>query len=231
MSDAKPGERMSAEARFASHGLFICLLVGPSQAALAQQDVVDVQYRRKAEMLYSLASLIQPQDGFAAGEETVVIGVLGKDPFSGLDESRRAVNHLDAEVQRSNANRTKSGRKPIVVRRFASARDYTTCHILFVAAEATAGSEEKTVEDRLRAALKKIEGSPVLIVGDTKGLAAKGAVVNFYVARDAQGVPKVAFEFNPDAARRAGLTKVDAGVYRLAKIVRDGEEEGKRASS
>ena len=89
------------------------------------------------------------------------------------------------------------------------------------ALQAAATSDEKTVEERIRAALEKTAGSDVLIVADTEGLATKGAAINFYLTRDSQGIAKVAIEFNPDAARRSGLSKVDAGVYRLARITRD----------
>lgn len=207
---------MFSEFRVVTLGLVFCWLLGSRELAVAQ-EVIDVQYRLKAERLYMLAALIQPPKGLAAGEEAVVVGVLGKDPFSGVDETGRQVNHLDEEVKRSKA---KASRKPMVVKRVASAKDIPHCHILFISAEAAADSDEKTVDERLAAALKKTAGSAVLTVGDTKGLADKGAVINFYLTSDAAGVPKVAFEFNPDAARRAGLTKVNAGVYNLAKIVR-----------
>jgi hypothetical protein len=197
-------------------GVFLC-----QTAALAQQEIVDIQYRRKAEMLYPLAKLIQPEQGLAAGSDSVVVGVLGPDPFEGIDAEGRETNYLDEQVRLSNANRTKTGRKHLVVKRFSSAKDYTPCHILFVSPKELSAGEEKTVDERLRAALERTKGSVVLIVADKEGLAAKGAVINFLLTRDSQGVPKVALEFNPDAARRSGLTKVDAGIYRLAKIARD----------
>lgn len=212
---------MSAKVCLASLGFAMSLLLTSSGATLAQQDVVDLQYRRKAEMLYPLAKLIQPETGLASGSDTVIVGVLGDDPFRGVDTEGRAVNHLDEHVQQSNANRAKTGRKLMVVKRFASGKDYTPCHILFVSSQGTSTSEEKTVDERMQAALKTTVGSVVLIVADTEGLAAKGAAINFYLTHDAQGVPKVAIEFNPDAARRLGLAKVDAGVYRLARIARD----------
>jgi hypothetical protein len=212
---------MSAQARFARFGIAISLLLSSAGAAFAQQDVVDLQYRRKVEMLYPLAKLIQPATGLAANSETVIVGVLGLDPFLGLNVDGTAVNYLDELVEASNANRSVSNRKKLVVQRFDSAKDYKPCHILFVSSHASATSEEKTVEDRLSAALKKTAGSAVLIVTDTEGLAAKGAAINFYLKSDTQGVPKVAFEFNPDAARRSGLTQIDARIYRLAKIARD----------
>ena len=85
-----------------------------------------------------------------------MVGVLGLDPFQGLNVDGTGVNYLDKLVEVSNANRSKSNRKQNVVERFDSAKDYTPCHILFVSSHASATSEEKTGEDRLRAALKKL---------------------------------------------------------------------------
>jgi hypothetical protein len=212
---------MSAKVSLARLVFALTLLVTGSGATLAQQEIVDLQYRRKVEMLYPLAKLIQPEQGLAHSSDTVVVGVLGQDPFQGIDSDGTAVNYLDQLVDSSNANRAKTKRKRLVVKRFDSAKDYTPCHILFVSSHASTTSEEKTIEERLRAALDKTAGTTVLIVADTEGLAAKGAAISFYLTRDEQGVPKVAFEFNPDAARRLGLTKIDAGIYRLARISRD----------
>ena len=196
------------------------------QGAFAQQNMVDVQYRRKADMLYPLASLIQSDKGFADGGDTLVVGVLGKDPFQGVDPAGLPVNHLDAMVAESNARTGAKKRKYIEVKRFASAKDYTPCHILFVSAQAAANSGEKTPEQRLAAAVEKTKDSPVLICSDTEGFAKKGAMLNFVLGRDAAGVVKVMFEFNPDAAKRAGFTRIDAGIYRLATVVRDSETAG-----
>ena len=195
-------------------------------STFAQQNMVDIQYRRKADMLYPLASLIQSDKGFADGGDTLVIGVLGKDPFQGVDPAGQSVNHLDAMAEESNARTGAKKRKSIEVKRFASAKDYTPCHVLFVSAQAASNSVEKTPEQRLAAALEKSKDSPVLICGDTDGFTKKGAMLNFVLGRDPAGIVKVVFEFNPDAAKRAGFTKIDAGIYRLATVVRDTETAG-----
>jgi len=201
--------------------LTMCGLAVSSPGASAQQTMVDLQYRRKADMLYPLASLIQSEKGFADGGETLIIGVLGKDPFQGIDPAGQPVNHLDAMVAESNARTGAQKRKYIEVKRFVSAKDYTACHVLFVSAQAAAGSAEKTVEQRLAAALELTKTSTVLICSDTEGFAKKGATLNFVLRKDANGVIKVVFEFNPDAAKRAGFTKIDARIYRLATVVQD----------
>ena len=206
-------------------GIFIAMswMAFCGLSAFAQENLVDVQYRRKAEMLYPLAALIQSEKGFADGGETLVIGVLGKDPFQGVNPAGQPENHLDAMVAESNARTGAKRRKHINVKRFVSASDYTPCHILLVSAQAATSSKEMTLPQRLTAALEKTKDSPVLICTDTEGYAQKGAMLNFYLGKDSANVAKVMFEFNPDAAKRAGFTKIDAGIYRLGTIIRDSE--------
>jgi hypothetical protein len=191
--------------------------------AFAQQTMVDVQYRRKADMLYPLAASIQSESGLADGGDTLVIGVVGKDMFQGVNRAGMPTNHLDDAVAESNGRVATSKRKKIAVKRFASVKDYTPCHVLWVSAQPAATSDEKTLDQRLAAAIEKTKESPVLICTDVEGYARKGSMLNFYVGTDAAGVQKVMFEFNPDAAKRAGFTKIDPGIYRLAKVVRDDE--------
>jgi len=52
-----------------------------------------------------------------------------------------------------------------------------------------------------------------LTIGDTKGFAQQGVIINFYIKDE-----KVRFEINVDAAKRANL-KISAKLLRLAKIV------------
>ncbi|OQY59592.1 MAG: hypothetical protein B6245_05805 [Desulfobacteraceae bacterium 4572_88] len=66
------------------------------------------------------------------------------------------------------------------------------CHLVFISE-----SEEK----RLSEILANTKNRPVLTVGDTKGFAEKGVIVNFYLDEK-----KVRFEINESAARAAGLS-------------------------
>ena len=187
--------------------------------AAAQDGLVDVQYRRKAALVYELAKFVGPEQIVPGEGNTFVIAVLGKDPFEGVDEARQPVNHLKAMAQ---AKKTFNGIK-LVIRHFDSAKDIQPCHILFVSALAAEKSEERKPEERLKAAVEKTKGSPVVLVGDAKEFAQKGAVINFFLAPSAGSELTVKFEINPDAAIRAGL-KVDPRIYRLATIVRDSAE-------
>jgi hypothetical protein len=200
--------------------LVVVLLLGAGwlfDGPRAHAQQIDVQYKRKADMLCPLAGIMLPAAALAGGDGTFRIGVLGRDPFDGQDIAGNFVNHLDemARVKRTYKE------KRIVISRFSSAKDYRPCQVLFISALSAPDSAEKSAAERLAAVLKIIKAAPVLLVGDTPGLAERGAHINFFVAADAQGVPKVMFEITPGAAKRAGLT-IDAGLLRLAaRIVQD----------
>jgi hypothetical protein len=180
-----------------------------------QVALIDVQYKRKAEMLCPLAVLLPP--AVPATDPTFRIGILGRDPFQGQDEDGNAVNFLDVmAAQKGSVNKRR-----IVIQRFSSVKDYRPCHVLFLSAQSAPESDEGSADERLAAILKRAPAAPVLLVADSEGLAEQGAAVNFFVGRDDAGVPKVKFEVNPAAAKRAGLT-IHPGLLRLAdRIVGD----------
>ncbi|MBT3878830.1 MAG: YfiR family protein [Candidatus Scalindua sp.] len=66
---------------------------------------------------------------------------------------------------------------------------------------------------RLKQILQTLAGTNILTIGDTKGFAQQGVIINFYIKDE-----KVRFEINVDAAKRANL-KISAKLLRLAKIV------------
>ncbi len=68
---------------------------------------------------------------------------------------------------------------------------------------------------RLKQILQTLDGTNILTIGDTKGFAQQGVIINFYIKEE-----KVRFEINVDAAKRANL-KISAKLLRLAKIVHD----------
>jgi hypothetical protein len=88
-------------------------------------------------------------------------------------------------------------------------RSLKECRVLFIA------SSERANLGRI---LARIEGSPVLTVGDTEGYAGQGVIVNFY-----QEENKVRFEINRDAAGRAGLA-ISSQLLKLARIVSGAEK-------
>lgn len=181
-----------------SLALAASLLTAAGPRLLAQPAVIDREYEIKAAYLYNFGLYIEwPKNAFP-GDDKFVIGVLGPNPFGGS---------LDAIA----AKKTIQGKK-IVVRKFASIKDYQPCHILFISGEADAQADEKTAEERAKAALEKTKGSPVLLVADTMGLAQKGVMMNFVIEEN-----KINIEVNLDAAKRAGL-KISSKLLGLSII-------------
>ena len=161
-----------------------------SSAGLAQGS--DKEYGVKAAFLRLFCLYVDWPKNAVPGDETMyVIGILGPDSFGA---------NLDTLAMQTAKN------KKIVVQRFASAKDFKPCHLLFIAAE-----------DQLAGALAKTKGLPVLLVSDTPGLAQKGAMINLFL--DEQKTVK--FEVNPDAGNRAGL-KMSSQLIKVApRIVKD----------
>jgi len=96
--------------------------------------------------------------------------------------------------------------KTICIKRLSNIEALGNCHMLFIS------SSEK---GNLPAIFKTIQGKPVLTVGDMKGFARNGGIINFTRKNDS-----VHFEINPESGKRAGL-KITSKLLRLAKIVED----------
>ena len=157
------------------------------------------EYEIKAAFLFNLFLYVDWPQNALPDNGTFVLGILGPDPFG---------DHLKELGKRNVKNR------PIVFRKFPTVEDIRPCHMLFIASER---GEREGPEERLAKALAKLKGAPVLIVGDTPGLAAKGAAINLLTE---QGASKM--EANPEAARRHGLS-IRASLLKLARIVKDQE--------
>ena len=156
------------------------------------------EYEIKAACLFRFANFVTwPPEAFPELETPLTIGILGKDPFGEV---------LDRIVE----GETVGGRKFKILR--SSRLDALKgCHILFVG---------KSEADRLDKILDDLDGAHVLTVGESPRFAERGGVVNFVLEEN-----KVRFEFNPEAAKRAGI-KIGSKLLSLGKIVED--ERGKR---
>lgn len=90
------------------------------------------------------------------------------------------------------------------VRNIDHTANIKTCQVLFIAA--SEGGDIGRIQQR-------INGSAVLTVGDTRGYAEQGVMINLYIEDS-----KVRFEINRDAATRAGL-RIGSQLLRLGRIV------------
>lgn len=189
-------------------GIGLSLLLGGMTAFLvvrtARGQEVE-EYAVKAAFLYKLCQYTTWPEAMAKRDQ-FVIGVVGKDPFG---------SYLEQIAKERNLNG-----KTIVVQRFPSANDIKPSHVLFIAPEG-AGEAKESAEDRLREAAKRIQDKGTLVVGDTKLLAEKGAMINF-VLKD----QRVQFEVNVRALRNGGL-QMSPNVLRLGVIIDGGKDATK----
>jgi hypothetical protein len=164
-------------------------------AAAAPASAAPTEYDVKAAFLFNFSQFVDwPPPAFAEAGSPLVIGVLGRDPFgAGLDEIVRG--------------ETVNGR-PLEVRRFRRVEDVDVCHILYI---------DATEKARLDAILAKLQGRPILTVGDFESFALSGGVIRFVTTGN-----KIRLHVNLDAARTANLT-ISSKLLRPAHIVAGGE--------
>src|SRR3989475_1678331 len=153
----------------------------------------------EAAFLFNFAKFVTwLDDSFERSGSSLIIGVLGEDPFGAV---------LEETVR----DKTVMGKK-LAVKRFARIQDAVKSHILFLSS---------SDESQLLPMLKVLEKATVLTVSDMEEFAERGGMVAFTV--EAQ---KVRFNVNVGAASRAGL-KMGSQLLKLARIVGDKSQTGK----
>jgi hypothetical protein len=167
----------------------LALVIAACLCAPALAAATPTEYEVKAAFLYNFAKYVQWP---APQRSTLVIGVLGKDPFGPL---------LDEVMEGQSVQR-----RSVVIRRFARIEDVSGADILFVC------SSERGNLPAIFAALQR---RPVLTVADMDQFPELGGMINLTTEEK-----HVRFEMNPDAIRRAGL-KAGSQLYRLARIVKE----------
>ena len=173
-------------------GLAACLQGSVSATARGDQTAYG-EYEVKAAFLYNFIKFVEwPDAAFPDAGTPISIGVLGKNPFG-------------PELETIIKDKTVKDRK-VVVKRSGKIEDLRGCHLLFI---------NSSEQDRLPEIIEDLRGKSVLTVGETKGFAQQGGVINFIMIEN-----KLRFEINVDAAQRAGL-KISSKLLGLAKIIRD----------
>ena len=151
------------------------------------------EYQIKAAFLYNFAKFVDwPSTAFRAGQNSLVICVVGEDPFGAA---------LDEPIKGQSI-----GGRNLVVRRLKQIHRDETCHLAFIS---------RSERDNLGQLLSVIKGSPFLTVGDDGNFIDQGGMINLVVEER-----KVRFEVNLEAVDRAGL-KISPELLRLAKSVRE----------
>jgi len=154
-----------------------------------------VEYPVKLAFLYNFTKFVEwPPDSYRSPSAPLVICIVGTDPFS---------PDIEAEL------RTRTvGSHPIEVRTLRPSDILNVCHMVFVPA---------TAEDQATRIVRGLNGSNTLTVGETKGFAVLGGIINLTSEGN-----RLHFEINLLAAERASL-KISANMLALAKIVHSEE--------
>ena len=194
----KPGDQRPARGNRQSMGrvfscliITCCLLWGAPPRARSQSDD-DNEYQVKLAFLYNFAQFVYwPPETFRGPDAPLTMCVAGHDPFRG-------------EIEEGLHGRTVGGH-PIEIRNLKTNDDPRGCHVIFVPAG------DKKLSDRI---LAMVKGSSTLTVGETKGFAAMGGIINLTLSEN-----KLRFEINLDAALQTRL-KISSKLLALATVVR-----------
>ena len=159
---------------------------------------VSREYKMKAAFIYKFTKFIEwTPESFSDNQDPLILTIIGNDPFS------KAIDALHGKKVRG---------RILLVKRITSIEDIDKSHILFVA---------QSEKERLTEILQTTRELCVLTIGDMKGFANKGGIINFFMVEN-----QVRFEINMAAAQEAGL-EIRPSLLNLAKVVGNKNRNGK----
>ncbi len=148
------------------------------------------EYEVKAGFMYNFPKFIEwPVDALSDANRVITLCVVGTDPFG------KALSAIDSKTVQT---------RRLEIRYPGRTKDLKMCNILFIS-----GSEK----DNLSQILETVKGTAILTIGDTKGYAQQGVMINFIMEQN-----KVGFEINTESARRAKFA-VSSKLLKLAKAI------------
>ena len=152
----------------------------------------------KSAFLYKFTHFVDwPLETLGKAGDPFAMCVLGRDELA--DVLEHAVNGRTAR------------NRPLVVRRIESVDEASQCHLLFIG---------WSKPERIERILGALGQQPTLTVGDTKGFARNGGMIN--LTREGK---RLGFEINRRAAERADI-HLSSQLLKLANLIdEDGGEE------
>jgi hypothetical protein len=168
-----------------------CSRTSARAAALSELEV-------KAAFLYHFTQYVQwPTEGSpnGVGAAPFVVAVWQADPFREV-----ATRMLAGKSAQS---------RPLQVVRISEPSEGAEAKVLFLGSTEPGG---------LTAALRAVEGTAVLTVGDAPGFAELGGMIGFRIVDD-----RVRFDINLEQASRRGF-RISSEVVKLARVVRTRRE-------
>jgi len=152
-------------------------------------------YEVKAALLIKFTDFVKwPPESFFEDSDTFVLGILGYDVFEGIFDSY---------------NNKKIDNKNFIVKKFCSIDEIRQAQILFIS---------RSEKEQLPEILEYLKDRDILTVGDTKGFADNGVILNFIEKKGSIG-----FEININAKKRTKLN-ISSQLLRLAEIVSNNED-------
>ncbi len=113
------------------------------------------------------------------------------------------LNRQDLYLSMADMVENKRGKQKIEIRKVSDTKGLEKFNVVFISHENLKGAS---------AIIKRLTHRPTLIVGDMKGFAETGGMINFYLNKG-----RVRFEINPVASKKAGL-KISSELLKLARI-------------
>jgi hypothetical protein len=174
------------------------------------------EYQVKAAFLYNFTMFTDwPKEKIADGNDPIVIGIIGDDPFDDAFEpvKNKKVKGKDVVIKRFKGfeELKKSGEKDGSQPQ-PQIKTLKKCHVLFICS-----SEKKGLGE----IIDLVQDNNVLTVSDIEGFLEAGGIISFVMEEK-----KVNFEINNISAEKAGL-KISSKLLRLAKRVIKGKNENK----
>src|SRR6266540_559322 len=128
-----------------------------------QEEVENLpEYVSKAGFLYNFAKYVEwPEEAFENAAAPISIGIVGPDPFG-------------EDLEKTLKNKTVKDRS-FTIHRFRDPAEIRRCHILFV---------PRSEKARVGEILKKIDGWPVLTVGEEAEFCRKGGSINVLIEKN-----------------------------------------------
>lgn len=138
------------------------------------------EYHIKASFLYKFLLFVEwPEKVTEQTEDTIIIGILGKDPFGDA--------FVPVEGQHIKG-------KTLIIKRFNNDASYELlrkCHLLFIST-----SFKEDMDD----VLDSLKDHPVLTVGESKEFLTSGGMIHIFTNQN-----RVVFEINKAVAERVGI--------------------------
>lgn len=144
----------------------------------------------KAVFLFNFAQFVEWPASKLPPDSSIVIGVLGKDPFG---------NYLDETVQNEIVNG-----HPLKIERYNNIRQVGNCHILFI-------NPSRYI--RVDNVLRTLKGKNILTVSDAAGFSKEGGMIHFINEKN-----RIKLSVNLNSVKESEIS-ISSKLLSLAEIV------------